>query len=97
LEEVNEAQSQMGLGAVGVMIQQSAATGRSLWPPPGLPQGIDASQPELGQGAGQDLGLIQEGEALIEMARCDGLFGRRKEMFRLGRWAGRGGHLCHRR
>jgi hypothetical protein len=96
LEEVNEAQRQMGVGAVRVMIQQSAATGHSLQPPSGLPQGVDPSQPELRQGAGQALGSIKEGEGPVELARCDSLFGLRKETLRLGRWVGQGGRLCHR-
>jgi hypothetical protein len=97
LEEVNEAQRQMGVGAVGVVNQQSLATGHSLQPPSGLSQGVDSCQPKLVQGAGQDLGLIQEGEGLVELARCDGLFGRRKEVFRLGLLVRRSERIFRRR
>ena len=55
---MDKAEGQIGIGAVGVGVEQLSGTTQGLRPEAGLPKGIHPCQPDLGQGARDGLGLI---------------------------------------
>ena len=50
LQQVDKAQSQVGVGAVGVGVEQLTGAAQGLQPEPGLPKGIHPREQDLGQG-----------------------------------------------
>ena len=55
---MDKAEGQIGIGAVGVGVEQISGTAQGLWPQAGLPESVHSRQPDLGQGARDGLGLI---------------------------------------
>ena len=58
LQQVDKAEGQVRVGAVGVGVKQLTGTAQGFRPEPGLPKGVHSRQQNLGQGARQGLGLI---------------------------------------
>ena len=58
LQQVDKAEGQIGIGAVGVGVEQLLGTAQGLRPQAGLPESVHSRQPDLGQGARDGLGLI---------------------------------------
>ena len=58
LQQVDKAEGPIGIGTVGVGVEQLMGTTQGLWPEAGLPKGIHPRQQDLGQGARQGLSLI---------------------------------------